>query len=406
MNLSRTRLRVAAGVAVLGLLGAGLSACSDSGAGNEAGSGDPTNAAGDRAEGGQAAEVVFSTNVKGAKAVPVNKVVTVQADGGTLTKVVVKSADGATIPGKIDSEGTQWRATALLEPGTTYRVRSVAKDADGTRKRASSTFTTQDLTLGQQTYAAVAPLQDETVGVGMPVVVNFDLPVTDKRAFEKKMTVTTTPAQKGTWHWISDTEAHYRPAKYWQAGTNVEVDLDINAVPAGNGIYGQDSRKISFHVGDAVISKVNAQTHQMKTFVNGKLVRTIPITTGKDGFTTRSGVKVIMEKYRSKRMNSETVGIPNGSAEGYDLDNVEYAMRVTSSGEFIHAAPWSTGSQGSANVSHGCTGLSTANAEWLYNLSKRGDVVEYTGTDRPMTLTNGYGDWNESFQQYKQASAL
>lgn len=406
MNVSRTRMRAAAGVAVLGLLSAGLSACSDSGAGNEADAGDPTNAAGERAEGGQAADVVFSTNVKGAKAVPVNKVVTVQADGGTLSKVVVKAADGATIPGRIDSGGAQWRATALLEPGTTYRVRSVAENADGTRKRATSTFTTQNLTLDQQTYAAVAPLQDETVGVGMPVVVNFDLPVTDKRAFEKKMTVTTTPAQKGTWHWISDTEAHYRPAKYWQAGTDVEVDLDINAVPAGNGIYGQDSRKISFHVGDAVISKVNAQTHQMKTFVNGKLVRTIPITTGKDGFTTRSGVKVIMEKYRSKRMNSETVGIPNGSAEGYDLDNVEYAMRVTSSGEFIHAAPWSTGSQGSANVSHGCTGLSTANAEWLYNLSKRGDVVEYTGTDRPMTLTNGYGDWNESFQQYKQASAL
>ena len=57
-------------------------------------------------------------------------------------------------------------------------------------------------------------------------------------------------------------------------------------------------------------------------------------------------------------------------------------MRVTYSGEFIHAAPWSVGSQGYANVSHGCTGMSTANADWLYHMTVRGDVVEYVGTDR------------------------
>ena len=127
---------------------------------------------------------------------------------------------------------------------------------------------------------------------------------------------------------------------------------------------------------------MNAQTHQMQVFSNGKLLRTIPITTGKPGFTTRSGIKVIIEKFDSKRMNSETIGIDPDSADGYDLDDVQWAMRVTYSGEFVHAAPWSVGSQGYANVCHGCTGMSTANAEWLYDMSKRGDVVEYTGTDR------------------------
>jgi len=115
---------------------------------------------------------------------------------------------------------------------------------------------------------------------------------------------------------------------------------------------------------------------------------------------------VIIEKYRSKRMDSETVGIANDSADGYNIPDVEYAMRVTYSGEFIHAAPWSVGSQGSANVSHGCTGMSTADAGWLYDMTKRGDVVEYTGTDRPMTLDNGYGDWNADFATWKQGSAL
>ena len=145
----------------------------------------------------------------------------------------------------------------------------------------------------------------------------------------------------------------------------------------------------------------------MRVFSNGSLLRTLPITTGEEpAFTTRSGTKVIIEKFASKRMNSETVGIDPDEPEDYNIDNVQYAMRVTYSGEFIHAAPWSVGSQGSANVSHGCTGMSTANAAWLYDMTKRGDVVEYTGTDRPMTLDNGYGDWNADFASYAQGSAL
>jgi lipoprotein-anchoring transpeptidase ErfK/SrfK len=267
-------------------------------------------------------------------------------------------------------------------------------------------FHTEDLTLDEQTYAAVAPLQGETVGVGMPVIVTFDVPVTDKATFERHMRVTSTPEQPGAWHWLSDTEAHWRPKSYWQAGTDVTVDVDVNSLPAGGGVYGQESRHVEFEVGDANVYKVNAQTHQMQVFSNGDLLRTIPITTGKPGFTTRSGTKVIIEKFREKRMNSETVGIDRDDPEYYNINDVEYAMRVTYSGEFIHAAPWSVESQGSANVSHGCTGLSTENAAWLYNMTKRGDVVEYTGTDRPMTLTNGYGDWNASFAEWREGSAL
>src|SRR3546814_5423944 len=134
----------------------------------------------------------------------------------------------------------------------------------------------------------------------MPVVVSFDLPVQDRARFEKHMKVTSAPAQKGSWHWVSDNEVHYRPAEYWQAGTDVTVEADINALPAGNGTYGQESRKISFHVGDSVSSKVNAPTHQMKTHVNGKLVKTVPIYTGKHGLTTRCRVKVMMTTFWSK----------------------------------------------------------------------------------------------------------
>lgn len=381
------------------LLAAALSACTQGSSSSDV---EPGAKGGD-----EAAQVSVETNL-GEKTtdVPVSKVLKVNSSDGTLSKVVATAADGTKVTGSLNDDQTAWTAGQRLEPGTTYTLKTVAESADGEAKRSRAKFSTVDLTLDEQTYASVAPLDGETVGVGMPVIVNFDVAVTDKKSIEKHLSVTTTPQQRGTWHWVSDNEVHYRPVKYWKSGTKVKVDVDINSIPAGNGVFGQESRTVNFDIGDAVVSKVDAQAHTMKTFINGELARTMPITTGKEGFTTRSGVKVIMEKHRTKRMNSETIGINPGDAEAYDINDVEYAMRVTNSGEFIHAAPWSTGSQGYANVSHGCTGMSTEDAGWLYGVSKRGDVVEYTGTDREMTLDNGYGDWNAGFPEYAKGSAL
>jgi lipoprotein-anchoring transpeptidase ErfK/SrfK len=390
------------GLVALVLACSALSACS----GSATDSADPQAAGSEGVE--EAAEQVdplkITSNLRGA-GVAVDKVLEVTAQGGSLREVRVTSA-GAQLPGKLSKDGSAWQATARLEPGRAYSVRSVGERSDGRKVVRTSSFRTQDLTLDEQTYASVAPLQGETVGVGMPVIVTFDVPVTDKASMEKNMHVASTPAQPGAWHWLSDYEAHWRPKSYWKAGTDVSVDLDINSVDAGAGIYGQENRSVDFSVGDANVYKVDAQTHQMQVFSNGELLRTIPITTGKAGFTTRSGTKVIVEKFAEKRMNSETVGIGQDDPEYYNIGNVQYAMRLTYSGEFIHAAPWSVGSQGNANVSHGCTGMSTENAAWLYDMTRRGDVVEYTGTDRPMTLDNGYGDWNVDFATWKQGSAL
>lgn len=353
-----------------------------------------------------AAPASMKINVKAnAEDVPVDTLVRVKVAGGSLTRVTVRSSAGD-VDGAIADDGLAWVASERLEPGVEYKVRATARSADGADVTKARSFTTQALALSQQTYPSVSPLDGEKVGIGMPVVVSFDLPVTDRAAFEKQMTVTSTPAQAGSWRWLSEKVAHWRPKTYWKAGTKVSVDVDVNGLPAGGGIYGQEDRDIDFTVGDAHVYKVSADTHQMKVISNGKLLRTIPITTGKAGFITRSGTKVIMEKFAERRMNSETVGIPEGSAEAYDIDDVQWAMRVTSSGEFIHAAPWSVGSQGHANVSHGCTGLSTADAKWLYDMTRRGDVVEYVGTDRPMEPENGYGDWNISWSDYRAGSAL
>jgi len=350
--------------------------------------------------------VAVTVNVsRGERDVPVDRHVQVRAEDGRLDHVAVTAGD-VEIAGTLSPDGASWTADELLEPDTLYTVRATATGEEGGTTQRQVRFRTQALSLDQQTYPSVAPLDGETVGVGMPVIVTFDVPVTNKKAFERHMKVSTQPAQQGSWHWLSDHEAHWRPAEYWQAGTDVTVDVGVNSVPAGNGVFGQEDRTVHFHVGDAHVYRVNTQTDQMKVFVNKKLVRTLPVTTGKAGFTTRSGTKVIIEKFATKRMRSETIGIGKNNPEYYDLDDVQWAMRLTYSGEFIHAAPWSVGSQGRANVSHGCTGLSTANAKWLYDLSRRGDVVEYTGTSRPMEFSNGYGDWNESFADYQEGSAL
>jgi lipoprotein-anchoring transpeptidase ErfK/SrfK len=352
------------------------------------------------------AKPTLRTNVpRGSSAVPVDRRVQVTADNGTLTSVAVSSKSGS-ISGTLTGDKRRWTAGGLLEPATAYTVVSTATGADGKAVTRTTHFRTQPLTLDQQTYPSFAPIAGQTVGVGMPVIVKFDVAVTDHASIEKNLHVVSQPAQKGSWHWISDHEAHWRPATYWKPGTKVTVSADINGVPAGNGIYGQLDRSESFRVGASHVYKVNLQTHQLRVFDNGRLTRTIPVTAGMPGFTTRSGIKVIVEKDRYHTMNSETIGIDPNSALGYNIKNVEYAMRLTYSGEFLHAAPWSVASQGHANVSHGCTGMSTADAGWLYNHSQIGDVVEYTGSSKMMTLTNGYGDWNESFAQYRQGSAL
>jgi lipoprotein-anchoring transpeptidase ErfK/SrfK len=348
----------------------------------------------------------FSTNIKHKTDVPVSTQLLVLAHNGRLSQVTVSgSGDVGALDGTIAGDGGKWKAGDLLEPGTTYTVKASVTGDDGDVVTKKQQFTTQSLSLSQQTYPSVAPLPGETVGVGMPVIVSFDVPVTDRASIEKHLHVTTSPQQPGTWHWLSDTEVHYRPKAYWKAGTQVDVDVDINGVDAGNGIYGQEDRDVKFQIGDAHIYKVDAKTDQMRVFSNGKLLKTIPITTGEQPkYTTRSGIKVIIEKFARKDMNSETVGITG--ADAYNIKGVQWAMRVTYSGEFVHAAPWSVGSQGYANVSHGCTGMSTANAAWLYQMTLRGDVVDYTGTDRPMEPTNGYGDWNIPWKEYKQGSAL
>ncbi|MFM6851039.1 MAG: Ig-like domain-containing protein [Terrabacter sp.] len=353
--------------------------------------------------------VVYTTTpAADADDVPVDTRVTASAEKGTLKKAslsyVSKKGNKVTVDGTL-KDGT-WTAGDLLEPGVKYTLSLESENSDGGTDETTRTFRTANLTLDDQVYTSVSPRDGGTVGVGMPVVMRFDLPVKDKANFEKHMKVTSSPAQAGSWYWLSSQEAHWRPKAYWKPGTRVHVEATLNGVSAGGGRWGEQSRTSDFTIGRSVIAKVNLQTHQMDVIINGKLARRIPVTGGRPGFVTRSGVKVIMDKVTNITMRAETIGLKKGDTGYYPDTPVKFAMRVTNSGEFLHTAPWSVADQGHRNVSHGCTGMSDANGQWLYSQTRIGDVVETVGTARPMTMGNGYADWNLSWSKWTAGSAL
>lgn len=350
--------------------------------------------------------VSLSASVKqDAKNVTVDTIVTADAEHGKIDEATLTTANGkSTISGRVT--GTQWVASERLEPGKSYVFTVKGTGEDGKQKTLKRTFTTQALTLQQQTYPSVSPLKNQTVGVGMPVIVTFDLPVKNKALYERNMQVTSNKDVEGSWSWISDRVVHYRPKDFWPAGTKVTVDLHLNGLPAGNGIYGQQDQKVPFRIGRKVVSTIDVSAHRLTVRINDKVARTIPVTTGDAKHRTRHGTKVIMEKFPKVDMDAATTGVDSEAPDYYDIHGVKWAMRLTNSGEFLHAAPWSVGSQGRANVSHGCTGMSTANADWLYHQSKVGDVAKYVHSPRSMEDQNGWTDWNVSWDDWKRGSAL
>ena len=324
--------------------------------------------------------------------------VTLSLENGTITNATVTGPGGA-VEGTFEKDA--WTPSKALELNTEYKLAATA--SDGTTKEAS--FKTVSPGSAETTFSL--PYMDDNLGVGMPAYVKFSraIPQEYRASIEKHAKVTVTPAQEGSWGWVSDTELAYRPKEYWKPGTKVSLDLKWLGVQATEKTWLKKDSSGTFSIKNVSrVIKVDIANYTTTVVENGEVVKTLPSTTGKEGFVTRSGTKLILEKYDSLKMNSDTIAIPSGSSEAYNLD-AQYAMRVTWTGEFIHAAPWSVGSQGKANVSHGCVGLSTDNAGWLYEGTSIGDVVEFTGSDRKMKPSEGMGVWLYSWEEWKALSA-
>jgi lipoprotein-anchoring transpeptidase ErfK/SrfK len=335
--------------------------------------------------------------------VPVDQPVTVTAAAGKLTAVTLTDQKDRTVAGAMSADGASWTSTDPLRIADHYRLVAAAVDSDGVTAERSAFFAT--VAPRKVLETSISPLGGQSVGVGMPIIVRFNTTVRDRAAVEAALTVTSSKPAEGAWSWVSNTEVHYRPKEFWPAYSDVKLDVNLKNVDAGRGVWGMANRTVKFHTGSSMVSVVDVDRHTLTVYRNGKKTRVIPVTTGKAEFLTRNGIKVILEKHTMKIMDSTTVGIPKSSPEYYRLE-VPYAMRVTWSGEFVHAAPWSTGDQGRDNVSHGCVGMSMSNAIWLFNQSTVGDIVKVVGSSRPLEPGNGYTDWNVSWSDWLAGSAL
>lgn len=354
----------------------------------------------------------------GRSAVDPGSVVTVAVADGTLGSVSVapagKATDGVTpveVTGALDAAKHTWRSDRTMTPGSTYTVQVTAADASGTTRRQRTTFRT--LAAPKVNGVTVTPVGGAVVGVGQPVSLAFDQPVKDRAAVEKRLTVTTTPAVQGGWGWIRDpltgTErVDWRPATYWAKGTKVTMTARLSGVDTGDGRYLRRDVTSAFTVGTARITRVDLRAHTMKVTEDGRTVRTVKISAGGPRFPTWNGRMVVLSKQSTIRMTSTSVGIADSkdSSDFYDKD-VHWAVHLTTSGTFTHAAPWNTALFGKTNASHGCIGMSDADAKWFFGLSVRGDVVETTGSTRAtVDKGNGYGDWNLTTEQWHALSAL
>jgi lipoprotein-anchoring transpeptidase ErfK/SrfK len=224
------------------------------------------------------------------------------------------------------------------------------------------------------------PLNGSMVGVGKPIIINFQRPIADRIMAQNAIHISSTPAVPGKFYWTSDSQVRWRPLDLWPANTVVNIDAS--------------GTKSSFRTGESLIATVDDKTHQMTITRNGKVEKTFPVSMGKpDGkHETKNGTYYVLEKFPTIVMDSATYGVPNTSPEGYKL-TVQNAVRIDNSGSFVHSAPWSVGDQGKRNVSHGCINLSPANAQWFYDNFGSGDPVVIKNSVGTYNQPDGASDW-------------
>ncbi|WP_395959630.1 Ig-like domain-containing protein [Actinomadura sp. 6N118] len=332
--------------------------------------------------------------------------IAVQAQNGTIENVTV-TTKGEQVEGGLNTDRTRWQSRWTLDPATKYSVTATALGRDGKTQTVTSRFTTAKVKRSVETTVE-APSAKETVGVGMPVILNFDKEVGDRAAVERALEIRSSKPVEGAWHWFNDQRVVFRTRKYWPRHTKVSFRAHLSGVRFAGGVYGTDNQNIDFSIGDEHIIKASENSHQMWVKVNDKLKRTIPVSMGRGGITkyiTTNGDHLTMDKGSPVIMDSSTVGCGPG-CPGYYRQTVYSAVRISDSGEYVHSAPWSVGSQGNSNVSHGCVNISPSNASWFYDLVYRGDPLEITGSARELEPENGWGFWQLGWEDWVKGSAL
>ncbi len=318
--------------------------------------------------------------------------------------VVEKGHSDDKVEGNLVNDGSTWKSKGRLYPSSTY-VATLQLTGPGGDQTRTVKFTTSKPDDTLTIHAMPGP--GAVVGVGQPIIVEFNRAVPDKAKVEKAMSVTTSSGKvTGAWHWFSDSVVHYRPKAYWPANSEVKIEIDLNRLYAGDGVWGDRMHDWSFRTGDSHVSYVDADRDTFRYTVNGKTVGVWPTSLGQKGFETRNGTYIVLAKDKLVQMDSCSVGIScdKGSANYYDLP-VHWATRVTWSGTFVHAAPWDS-QLGETNTSHGCIHLSTEHGKYFFDHAQPGDIVKVTGSPKPPSDDAGMIDWNMSWSEWLAGSAL
>jgi hypothetical protein len=339
----------------------------------------------------------------------------VKVSDGRLTEVAMKeSATGAAVPGTLAANGKSWKPKEQLERGTKYQISATAKDGDGKPSAANSIFTT--VSTGNSFIGTYTPDGGAKVGVGMPVSFTFDKAIGDgrfRKDVQSHITVTSSSGQKVVGHWFGAQRLDFRPQAYWKAGSKVTMKIDLDGVEGANGVYGVQDKTVTFTVGRSQVSTVDVNTQTMTVVRDGRTVKTIPISAGSPDNSTYNGQMVISEKFRQTRMNGSTVGYGGE----YDIADVPNAMRLTTSGTFIHGNYWYNQGNppfGKQGTSHGCVGMADVQgaggdtvAKWFFDNSLVGDVVTVKNSpDKTVAPDNGLNGWNMAWSAWNAGSAL
>ncbi|WP_415951693.1 Ig-like domain-containing protein [Streptomyces sp. KLOTTS4A1] len=342
----------------------------------------------------------------------------VRVPSGRLEAVkVVRQQDAQQhpVPGRISEDGLRWTPDdPRLALAAKYEVDVVALDGHGRRSARHTTFTTQ--VPDERFIAYVKPEMRSTVGTGMIVSLEFNREVESRAAVERAVTVTAQPPVEVAAHWFGSGRVDFRPREYWKPGTKVTVELRLRDVEAAPGVYGLQHKTFSFTIGRSQRSVVDAEAHTMEVHRDGRLLSKVPISAGSSKTPTYNGKMVITEMLDVTRMNGATVGFTDSDGKGeYDIKDVPHAIRLTTSGTFLHGNYWADSTVfGKENTSHGCVGLRDEKggsgdtpAGWFFDRSLIGDVVEVRNSeDKTVAPDNGLGGWNMPWNKWKAGSAL
>ncbi|GAA5064167.1 Ig-like domain-containing protein [Nocardia callitridis] len=344
--------------------------------------------------------------------------VQVTAGDGMLTKVSMTNEDGAPIEGILTPDKTAWKPTQPLGYGHTYSVAAEGLSITGPTS-AKSSFAT--LSPGNQTKVYFttsggnALTDGGTFGVGTVVVAHFDEAVPDRAIAEKFLSVKTDPGVEGSWYWLDDQNAHWRPREYYAPGTKVTASANVYGQELGGGLYGQEDTSTSFTIGPSHVSIADDNTKQVSVYENGQLIRTMATSMGKGGtevvggttfsFWTQPGVYTVMDKANPVIMDSSTYGLPINSRLGYK-EEIFYATRISTDGIYLHQLDSTVWAQGNTDTSHGCLNLNATDAKWFFDFAVPGDVVEVRNTGGAPLEVWQNGDWGMPWEEWVAGSAL